>query len=400
MIGKFFKHRIKSVVGIYFDGENIYAAELRLQPTIGDVSRIVENDEVIDVDYVFEVDKPIERWTVRGALESRFDALEIGDDLKIRAEKLAEKVAAICSTQGWSTDVTALCLDRNEVVTVSDDFSKIPSNEVVNAVRYQIAAAGSFDIDGFHAAYVEHEGRVWMEGIAKNDARVRLDAWRKNDMELAVLTALPNGFDATAEINVDGVEMTSGLRNAIGAARIAAFQTSPNFLSGELERIGGWDFRKFAAAVAACTLIGLTTLFALDHRHHEQAIEALTLEREQLEELDRDRSMKSLIERDLEKLGDRNRLLATLSKETFPWRSVLIHFGTLHVDGVWLNEIKSASDKSIEIKGEAVSYEAMSEFISTLEEDDDFFKHEPEIRSSSAASGGKTVEFVVRIPMI
>ena len=400
MIGKLFKHRITSVIGIYFDGEKIYSAELRLQTITGDIGDIVENDEIVDVEYVFDIDNPRDQWAVTDSIETLFDAIELGDELPIRAEKIAEKVSVLCSTRDWQTSATAMCLNQNDVIVDFDDFSNIPPNEIPNAVRYQIAAAGNFDIDNFYCAYVELDGRVWSEGIAKSDVEAWRAAWRKNELEPVVITALPDEFDRLEGIAVSDIELTNGLTNAIGVARIAAMQLQPNFLSNEIKQLTGWDFRKLAAAVAACTLIGLSTMFGIDRRNYNLAVDELIVEKNQLDDLDRDQRLKNFIERDLEELDARNQLLAALSKEVFPWRSVLIHFGAFHVDGVWINELKGAADKSIELHGEAIGYEAMSQFITTLESDRDFFKHEPKIVSSQSARGGKTVEFIIRIPML
>ena len=363
------------------------------------MSQIVENDEIIDVDYVFEVDKPVERWMLVDASETPFEMIEIGEELQIRAEELAEKISMLCRTRGRSTSVMALCLNQGDVVIDVDDLSNVPAAELTNAVRYHVAAAGNFAVDNVLSDCVELGERVWMEGISASDARIWSDAWKKNSMQLAVLTAIPDNFNAIDDIEINNIEITSGLRNAIGAARIAAFQSSPNLLSDELKRLSGWDFRKFAAAVAALTLLGLSSFFAVDHWQYNQTAEALAIENEQLAYLEQDQRLKNAIERELGAIDRRRQLIAELSKEVFPWRSVLIHFGTFHVDGVWLNQITSTDDKSIELRGEAVDYEAMSEFIETLEEDDDFFKHEPEIRSAQSARGGETIEFVVRIPM-
>lgn len=400
MIKKFFKHRIKEVVGVHFDGATIYAVNIKLQKSDGDISRIVENDEIVNVDYVFEAAREVEHWILTEALEIPFDDIFDGEELNIRAEKLAEKAAVICSTQGWSTTATALCLDTGDVVTALDDFSNIPPTEIANAVRYQLATIGNFEIDDFHSAHEAVGDKIWAEGIAKSDAKIWVDAWNKNEMSLTALTAMPDGIYEFDGIDPNGREITLGTAKAIYSARNAALGLAPNFLSEEVKRSTGWNYIKFAAASAAITLIGLTALFGFDQWNYNQASKALMTETEQLVELERDGRMKIFIENELKELAARRELLAALSKDVFPWRSVLIHFGAFHVKGVWLNEIRGAEDKSIELKCEALSYEAMSEFIKALEADKEFFRHDPEIKSSQTTRGGATVEFTVRLSML
>lgn len=400
MIKNFFKHRIKEVAGIYFDGAMIYAVDIRLKKSEGDIARIVENDEIVNVDYVFEAARTVEQWILTEALEMPFEEVFDGEELQIRAEKLAEQFTVICAKQGWSTNVTALCLNSADVVTAIDDFSNIPSTEISNAVRYQLATIGNFEINDFHAAHVTVGDKIWSEGMAKSDAQIWVDAWRQNEMNLTALTAMPDGVYEFEGIDPDGKEISLGTAKAIYSARSAALSMAPNFLSDEIKRSTGWDFIKFAAATAAITVIGLTALFGLDRWNYNQALDSLTIEQEQLKELEYDRRLKMFVENESKELAARRELLAALSKEIFPWRSVLIHFGAFHVKGVWLNEISSAENSSIELKCEAVSYEAMSEFIKALEADKEFFRHDPEIKSSQATRNGSTVEFTVRLSML
>ena len=398
MMKRFFKHRIDRAVGVYYDGMTIFAVELRLQKADDDLSRIVENDEVVDVDYVFEAARGTDRWILNDAVEIQFDDPNVGEELSIRAEQLAEKVSVLCSTKGWSTSVMGLCLNKGDVVIEVDDFSNVPATEIPNAVRYRIATVGNFDVEGLHSAYTELiDNRTWMEGIAKGDAQCWVDAWRKNEMNLTALTAMPDDLHELEGIDPNGREVNASMARAIFSARSATSMSAPNFLIEEPARMSGWDFRKLAGLIAALVLIVLTVLFGLDSWNYREASSIFEEENRMLEELERDRRLKNFIESDLDELNKRRELVARLSKETFPWRSVLIHFGAFHVKGVWLNEIRGAEDRSIEIRCEALSYEAMSRFIKALEAD---FRHEPEIQHSQTARGGSTVEFVVRLPML
>ena len=93
MIKKFFKHRIEEVIGAYCDGLKVFVVDLRLQQADVDIAQIVENDEIVDVDYVFEVDKTVEHWTLIDAADSPLD-VEPADDLMLRAEAIAEENGA------------------------------------------------------------------------------------------------------------------------------------------------------------------------------------------------------------------------------------------------------------------------------------------------------------------
>ena len=117
-------------------------------------------------------------------------------------------------------------------------------------------------------------------------------------------------------------------------------------------------------------------------------------EKEQLALLESDKRKEEFIKENLEELKDRNQLLSNLSKDLFPWRSLLIHFGTLKVDGVWLREIRALENNKIELKGEALNYELVSSYITSLENDRDIFKtNPPQIIQDD--KDGKLIKFVV-----
>ena len=119
-------------------------------------------------------------------------------------------------------------------------------------------------------------------------------------------------------------------------------------------------------------------------------------ERNRLVLLESDRRKEDFINKDLVELKNRNQIIANLSENNFPWRALLIHFGTVKIQGVWLTEIHSLTDRSIEIKGEAVSYEAATSYVRALRNDNNVFK-EVKDRNYEAISDGQLVKFVVEL---
>lgn len=76
-----------------------------------------------------------------------------------------------------------------------------------------------------------------------------------------------------------------------------------------------------------------------------------------------------------QKIQQRDTKAACLMENAMPWYSVMVHLGRpeLQTKGVWLKSIALRSDKKVEIRGEALSFSALSTFLQSFEADRDFF---------------------------
>ena len=90
--------------------------------------------------------------------------------------------------------------------------------------------------------------------------------------------------------------------------------------------------------------------------------------------------------------------MSDLRKSSFPWRSFLIKFGSIKIQGVWLREIRSSENGNIEIKGEAVNYEAMARYVKALENNEDIFS-KVELKNSVMNSTGQLVQFNIALTL-
>lgn len=78
-----------------------------------------------------------------------------------------------------------------------------------------------------------------------------------------------------------------------------------------------------------------------------------------------------------------------LTQAGFPWYGLLVHLGAMTVDGVWLEGIELRDQDVLEIEGQAVSYEAIADFVQVFERDKDFFPEGPVLESSGDTAEGK-----------
>ena len=110
--------------------------------------------------------------------------------------------------------------------------------------------------------------------------------------------------------------------------------------------------------------------------------------------LGKEQKQKDLIERSIHETELRDSLLAELSKESFPWYGLLVHFGSMTVEGVCIRDIALIEQDSLKMEGEAVAFSALAEFLKKFEEDREFFPSAPVLLDSSVEKAGMEGDMV------
>lgn len=373
------KKKFDRAIGVYIGTENIFCVYLNLIQTEG---------------------SQVEQWKVVDIVGLNLNT----SNEKIFSEEnvqnlLVEKIAAMCKAKNWPIAAMALCIDSSEIVTDMEDLSNVPKDKIASSVHYQIAVTGNFDVDTYLSSFMKTESGIWMEGILKADAQKWIQAFKDNGMELLVLTAIPNEIERVEGIdlsNIDSEILELGGIKAVFAARSLAYQTNPNFLIERTTELNSWNFAKLSIVMILITALMIAGIGTFDFWKYSQVENELEHERDQLALLESDRRKEEFIEKDLAELKNKNQILARLSEDSFPWRGLLVHFGSIKVDGVWLREMRTLEDNSIEIKGEAVSYEAVASYVKALEDDKDIFS-KVELKNSETQSKGQYVNFTINL---
>ena len=395
------KKKFVKTAGIYFDGSKIFFVKLGLITTEDDsipIWEIVDTAELTPF--------------VKGQLSDRsrailmeFDALDddiLDEDSSEESilDLVVKKSASFC-INAWQIDTVAFCLDTDKVVTEIEDLSNIPKDKIKNNVQYQIAVAGNFEADTFKYSFLETDSGVWMEGISNADVTRYIQAFQMNGIQLLALTAMPDDIEVVENIDLAGANtdfLERGGMKAAFAAKCLAYKTNPNFLQEKTTDLDGWNYRNLTAAIVLVTFLIIAVVGTLDYWEYRQVKANLESKRKQYALLESDRRKEEFINKDLAALKERNQIITDLSENTFPWRGLLIHFGTIKIQGVWLKAIHSLEGGNIEIKGEAISYEAVGNYVKALENDSDVFKS-VRLKNSDTKSDGQLVTFTIELSL-
>lgn len=292
-IKNFFREDFSKVVGIYFDGEEIFLSRLDGE----------------NFSAHFEVE------------EENF------------SEQLAEKVSVLCSQRGWENSKVALCLREGDSIVLPLDFDNIPENQIEAAVQTWAAAqAGQNALSTF----AKVDGEFCAETISQADAEKFIAAFEKNSMTLCAMTALIGKYWKPAD-------------KAKRAARIAAENNLPNLL---LKNLSAWNFKKiFLFAAGILFLITSIVFGQIFYKFFTVQGELETLQKK-LAALEDTAVLKENFDADVAAAKKLNALLA--SQADINKLNILIKIGQLANDKFRLTKINLSKDAA-EIEGAAES---------------------------------------------
>ena len=372
-----FKKKFDEATGIHCNGEKIFFVNVRL---IQSEEETINQWKVVDTAEVSLVSNNQLSERSRQIL-IEFDALDedIPESLEVEniRELIAKKAVELFRIKNWNVNAVALCLNTEDVITEIEDLSNIPENKIPNTVHYQMAVTGNFEADTYLSAFMKIEFGVWMEGISKTEAFRWTQAFKENGINLLAFTAMPEEVE-----KVDGIDLNNLQENFLNVGGIKAlfavknliYKTKTNFLTDRTIDLSGWNFAKITITLFLTMSLIIILISTVDFWNYRQAKKHFEYEQEKLALLESDKRKEEFIKKNLEELKDKNQILSNLSKDLFTWRALLIHLGTVKVKDVWLREVHTLDDNRIEIKGEAMDYESMADYVKNLENDHDIFK--------------------------
>lgn len=143
-----------------------------------------------------------------------------------------------------------------------------------------------------------------------------------------------------------------------------------------------WNYRRLAAALFGVTFLFLCLMTGWDSWKLYEAgrykIDAQT----QLGHLSMEQRQMEMLECVRRETERKERCLVALSAGNIPWYGILVHFGTMTTEGIWLEQMEMQDGQNIVLKGHAVSYGALSDFVQRFERDTEFFPQGPVLDQS------------------
>ncbi len=380
----------KSSIGICKEGEKIFLARL---------------------------ERMGEEWKISATEELSFSPK--GEE---EAGAVADAVRMHCARRGWSMEILSLCLSEDRLFREIVSLPELEEPDLPEAIHWEIEGREIFGEKGFRTAFGrtgEGKNDYWVAAVEEGEEEGWEYAWRERDMELSCVVAMPPTRDPV-EWEEEGLSFDGG-RGKLGE-RLPDVETSPSAMAALYAAMVGagifrglrgscfskgkedppWDWKALCLAVGSVALVCLCLMVGSDlWRLHAAREDHLEAHRELLL-LGKEQKRKDLLEKSMQETERRDSVLAVLSKENFPWYSLLVHFGTMTVEGVCIKDIALSEENILSIEGEAVTFDALAEFLKKFEGDRDFFSAAPLLENATTgekSKPGEMVQFSLRLEL-
>lgn len=350
-----------------------------------------------------------EAWQIGGAVQLPAEPLALADQ--------AERISARLAREGWEKIPRVLAAAQAEILTYWIPLPPdMPVAERREAVYWELEpqlSEAALDIEAFQVASAEVAGRpdMWAAAVNREYIQQACEAFAQAEIPLTELVvpfpaAAPRGREEPREeqLSVAGWQLpwAEGTLRCDAAAIEPAAAAAVLFLRGLEEEVlraawllkrretaERWDYRRLAALLAGLCLLGAGGLIGWDGWSLYQARAQAEARQQELARLLPQKQQMEALEQLRSELERKEQRWQGLTQAGFPWYGLLVHLGAMTVDGVWLEGIELRDQDVLEIEGQAVSYEAIADFVQVFERDKDFFPEGPVLESSGDTAEGK-----------
>lgn len=320
-------------------------------------------------------------------------------------QEAAGAVKLALAKRGWEKARIAVSLPEEQVFFYRKEFPPLSDKELKEAARWDLLASlpAAEAEEAYCVDFQRLDGRdVLLAALPRGKAQEIRSAFDEAGLCLASLAFLPTAvlpteaaIDEWQEEAADGVPLVKEIvpedreSHALLAAQgLLASSAKQIELLPQAMRPATWARGRLLAAFAAVFFLCMASVYSWNAwqlhvlQEEEQSIAhemvLLSAERQRME----------LASQEAGRAAAKERQLASLSKGALPCRSLLVHFGTRTVEGAWIRELRVVDGHAVELEGAATSYDALANFVRSLEEDKAFFTASPLLKKSERRQEG------------
>lgn len=361
-----------------------------------------------------------------GTFEAAFlESVMLQAEPEEKAQAVAEKTAALLSKKGWEHVSVVLALAESELVTLAAALpSAAPPEERQQMAHFEAARQLHRDPSAFFSfCRAQAGGQQTIFVLSTSHAEDWRHTFEDAGVMLCAMAAPPAGFRflcegrrlswgdchvriADALLGDDGAfhgwdeSFSLALYGAVLLVRDVP-EEEGIFPVRDVQ-LSRWAYGRAALLVALVWLLLLLVGSAWDVYGWYAARQEARQQATELALLSSD-AARMEEERTEEAWSDsEEQALRRLTAERSPAASVLVHLGTQNVPGVCLTELTMKHDGTAELKGQAVTFDALSDYVQGFERDRAFFPDGPLLldstRPESDAAGTIHFSLELRLP--
>ncbi|MBR2216315.1 MAG: hypothetical protein IJ849_11265 [Selenomonadaceae bacterium] len=321
--------------------------------------------------YFARVEKSGNDWAVTNTAQLPF---YVGADTE---PLVREKIAAAWETLGWGEAAVGLTLAADEVFKLRLTLPPNMDDEAREAIRWEIAGEATYEKEFSYDYRLISPHTYEAVAISGEQLSNLIGDVEAAEIEFSSLTVLTDESPPRPNV-LQGEKGAAaweedGLRQAVHGALSAASKDYAHWELLPSPKTEGWNYRRIAKAIQILTVTALFIWGGIDvwrYRESAQTLAAaqynLSLRQAEIADKEAALSLKQRIAR-------RDEALQSLGKDALYWRSILVHLGYLTTDGVRVDSLDLNRDGRLVLKGEAVSYDALADFLELFAGDGEFF---------------------------
>ena len=313
-------------------------------------------------------------WLVKQSVQEPITT-RIGNEV-VRAEdfpaQFADAAGLRLAQLGWDGWPRLMILPEEVVLgyvlRLPPDMSAEERTEAAYWELESRAAEQGWDIEQCQTVQAElKEGDFWTAAVERSDLQLWQQSFTTAELPLTELI-----------IMVPAGSTGFSVGDRVPNNRVCGLLQAPQSRGGRC-----WDYRRLALVWSASVLFFLSGWTGWGCWQLYAARQEAAQAKQDLSQLGPDQQRMERLESVRQEIDVKNQQLQTLSAKNFPWYSVLVHFGSMTTEGAWLDGLQLEDGDVLQIKGQAVSFEALADYIKAFEQDRDFFPQGPVLKSSS-----------------
>ncbi len=336
------------------------------------------------------------------------------------AQGVAEKTAALLARLGWEDVPVVLVLPPERTVEEEMQLPALSAEEIAQTAHWEMTARDPFGGALFLTAYEAVGAGVYrVAAVSKGEADGARRAFEAAGVRLWAIASVPAGFHLLAEGAAlrwgdAALPLSSGMLAEDGAFHAwdehfsaalygaallvqAVPETGCVFPFGEV-RLRRLCVRRLAGIAAAFVFAGLLVATGVDAGRLYLARQDLQREQAELALLRGDRSRMEDFREAEAWIAQRDDCLRALSAKNPPAAAVLSLLGTRNVPGVRLTALHLEPHEHLEILGEAVTFDALADYLGGFEQQEGALSGEASLTHSTRREDG-SIEFSLSLAL-
>ncbi|MFA6851130.1 MAG: PilN domain-containing protein [Selenomonadaceae bacterium] len=360
------------------------------------------------------------KWEKRGGIIKHLIEIEYSnrEEKEMLHERWAEKIQKACMTEGLQKKNVVLCLPKEQIFSYKKEFPVMKSSELKEAIRWDVDEIVPFNEGSYSYSYSARvNGAVdivtmieVMEKSALKKLMLSLEeinihvlgivkemdtlAWEIIEESITInIEDWQEKIDNAALIKQEKMAEKGSVLAIAAACYPLHKESTINLLPMEKQQ-GIIIWNKIAGVIGIISCLVMVIVYMQGYWQLYDLGEKVQQEKTKSALLQDSMKQRDLLINRTKQVEKKNKILAELSQQSISWRGIMVHLGNITVDNVWVTDMSLNEKNEIILKGKALNYLFIAEFLQKIEQDTDFFQAMELIQSESAFDEGVQSEII------